>query len=118
MARDLRKVLDAGYDCADTKVANFCANLIALEPALWRFVISAGVEPTNNHAERVLRRGVLWRKISFGCQSAAGCRFVERILTVVQSLRLQHRNVLHFLIEAVHNHRAGSPLPILLPTKG
>jgi transposase len=118
VARDLRKLLDAGRRCADTKTANFCTNLVLLEPALWQFAVTEGVEPTNNHAERVLRRGVLWRKISFGCHSVAGCRFVERILTVVQTLRLQRRNVLHFLIEAVHNHRAGSSLPSLLPSKG
>src|SRR5712692_1306468 len=118
VARHLREVLDAGKDCADTKTANFCSNLVDLEPALWRFVVTDGVEPTNNHAERVLRRGVLWRKISFGCRSAAGCRFVERMLTVTQTLRLQNRNILHFLVETVHNHRAGLPIPSLMPVKG
>jgi transposase len=118
VARRLRQVLDAGCDCADSKAANFCANLIALEPALWRFVVTEGVEPTNNHAERVLRRGVLWRKSSFGCHSAAGCRFVERMLTVTQTLRLQNRNALHFLIEAVHNHRVSLPIPSLLVVEG
>lgn len=118
IARHLRKVLDAGRVCADSKTANFCTNLVDLEPALWRFVITEGVEPTNNHAERILRRGVLWRKISFGCHSAAGCRFVERMLTVTQTLRLQGRNILHFLIEAVHNHRANMPIPSLLSVEG
>ncbi len=117
-ARHLRQVLDAGRACADSKVVNFCSNLVDLEPALWRFVITEGVEPTNNHAERGLRRGVLWRKISFGCHSADGCRFVERMLTVTQTLRLQDRNILHFLIEAVHNHRANLPIPSLLPVEG
>jgi transposase len=116
-ARHLRKVLEAGCACADSKAATFCANLIAIEPALWRFVATEGVEPTNNHAERILRRGVLWRKISFGCQSVAGCRFVERMLTVTQTLRLQNRNILHFMCEAVHNHRAGLPAPSLLLEK-
>lgn len=115
VARHLRKVLDAGCSCADTRAANFCANLVALEPALWRFVVTDGVEPTNNNAERALRSGVLWRKISFGCHSAAGCRFVERMLTAVQTLRLQNRNTLHFLIEVVHNHRSNLPIPSLLP---
>ncbi len=117
-ARHLRQVLDAGRACADSKVVNFCSNLVDLEPALWRFIITEGVEPTNNHAERVLRRGVLWRKISFGCHSADGCRSVERMLTVTQTLRLQDRNILHFLIEAVHNHRANLPIPSLLPVEG
>ena len=56
---------------------------------LWTFVETEGVEPTNNHGERVLRRAVLWRRRSFGCHSAAGCRFAERILTVATTLRLQ-----------------------------
>jgi transposase len=118
VARRLRKLLDAGRHCADSKASNFCANLIALEPALWQFAVSEGVEPTNNHAERVLRRGVLWRKISFGCHSANGCRFVERMLTTVQTLRLQNRNALHFLIQAVYNHRAKLPIPSLLAADG
>jgi transposase len=50
-----------------------------------------GLEPTNNRAERVLRRALLWRRRSFGCHSAEGCRFAERILTVVQTLREQQR---------------------------
>jgi hypothetical protein len=39
------------------------------------------------------------------------------MLTVTQTLRLQQRNILHFLVEAVHNHRVGSPTPSLLPLK-
>src|SRR5207248_2955791 len=86
----------------------------AVEPALWRFVVSDGVEPTNNHAERLLRSGVLWRKTSFGCHSADGCRFVERMLTVVQTLRLQQRNVLNFLHDTLRAHRTGQALPQLI----
>jgi transposase len=115
VARDLRKLLEAGSACADSKTAAFCANLLALEIALWQFALTEGVEPTNNHAERVLRRGVLWRKRSFGCHSAAGCVFVERVLTVVQTLRLQGRQILQFMVDTVQNHRAGLPLPTLLP---
>jgi transposase len=113
-ARQLRHLLERGCACADSKAANFCANLLALEPALWRFVVTKGVEPTNNHAERVLRRGVLWRKNAFGCSSAAGCRFVERILTVVQTLRLRKRNVLPFLYNSLRAHRLGQDGPKLL----
>jgi hypothetical protein len=47
--------------------------------------------------ERALRRGVLWRKRSFGHQSESGRAFVERLLTAVGSLRLQGRNVLAYL---------------------
>jgi transposase len=77
-------------------------------------VVTEGIEPTNNHAERLLRRGVLWRKNAFGCHSAEGCRFVERLLTVVQTCRLQGRPVLRYLHDAVVAHRQGLPAPSLL----
>jgi transposase len=114
-ARQLERLLRQGRRCADTKAATFCANLLELLPAVWRFVVSAGVEPTNNHAERLLRRGVLWRKNAFGSHSVAGCRFVERLLTVVQTRRLQGRSVLGYLDEALVAHRNGLPAPSLLP---
>jgi transposase len=114
VAARLHRVLEGGCACADPRVATFCANVLAIIPALWRFVVTEGIEPTNNHAERLLRRGVLWRKNAFGCHSAEGCRFVERILTVVQTLRLQQRSVLGYLYEAVVAHRSGPPVPKLL----
>ena len=118
VAKDLHEALESGRGCADTKAATFCANLLALEPALWTFAAVEGVEPTNNHAERLLRSGVLWRKNAFGCHSEAGCRFVERMLTVVQTLRLQQRPVLDYLYRAVVAHRSGSPAPALLIPRG
>jgi transposase len=56
-----------------------------------------GIEPTNNNAERPLRRAVLWRKKSLGTQIEAGSQFVKRILTVVTSLRQQGRDILGYL---------------------
>jgi transposase len=114
-ARPLERLLRQGGRCADSKTATFCENLLELLPALWRFVVSDGVEPTNNHAERLLRRGVLWRKHAFGSHSAAGCRFVERLLTVVQTRRLQGQAVLRYLYEALVAHRNNLPAPSLLP---
>jgi transposase len=115
-ARALERVLKAGRRCAEPKAATFCANLLELLPAVWRFAVTDGVEPTNNHAERVLRRGVLWRKNAFGSHSAAGCRFVERLLTVVQTRRLQGRSVLGYLYAALVAHRKSLPTPSLLAT--
>jgi transposase len=112
--QNLKSWLEEGRACADTKTAAFCENLLSIEPALWTFVYKRGVEPTNNHAERMLRSGVLWRKISFGCHSAAGCQFVERVLTVTQTLRLQNRPVLEYLQQALSAHRLGQPAPQML----
>jgi transposase len=88
---------------------------LAVYPALWTFVVVANVEPTNNHAERVQRLAVLWRKNCFGCHSDTGCRFVERLLTVVQTLRVQTRSVFEYLKAALIAHRNGTPAPRLLP---
>jgi len=109
LARRLDRVLTAGRRCADGAAATFCDNLLALWPALWLFVVEEGVEPTNNHAERALRRGVLWRKVAQGSRSAEGCRFVERLLTAVQSLRLQGRPVLAYLTRGVALSSWGHP---------
>jgi transposase len=114
LERRLRRALLEGAFGADARVAKFCANLLHLEAALWTFAKTEGVEPTNNFMERLVRLAVLWRRRSFGCNSEAGCRFVERILTVVQSCRLRDRNTVDYLRQALHAHRAGKPCPSLL----
>jgi transposase len=112
---DVLAVLGQGRACGCAKTAATCRELLAVEESLWTFVRVEGVEPTNNHIERVLRLAVLWRKKSFGSQSEAGCRFVERLLTVVQTRRLQGRSVMDYLYEALVAHRAGLPAPKLIP---
>lgn len=110
-----RVLLEGAIVGEDKTVAAFCENLLAWEAALWTFVEVEGVEPTNNFMERLLRRAVLWRKRSFGSWSEAGCRFVERILTVVQTRRLRGENVLDYLHDALRAHRSGQTCPKLLP---
>lgn len=116
LREDVGVVLEQGRVCGCAKTAAVCRELLAVEPALWTFAWHEGVEPTNNHAERMLRPAVLWRKGSFGCTSEGGCRFVERMLTVVQTLRVQQRPVLAYLEQALRAHRNGLPAPKLLPT--
>jgi transposase len=115
VCNELRQTLESGGRCTDKRVGLFCRKILAIYPALWTFTRIDGVEPTNNHAERTLRLAVIWRKISFGSHSDEGCRFAERILTVVQTLRLQKRNVMNYLEEAFATHRNGQPIPSLLP---
>lgn len=112
--RALRRWLRKGTRCPESKTATFCQNLLDLEPALWTFLYRDGVEPTNNHVERLVRTAVLWRKIAFGCHSDTGCRFVERMLTVVGTLRLQKRPVLAFLENSLRAHRDGRKPPKLI----
>src|SRR5262249_55579530 len=94
--------------------AGRCREILKLASALWTFVDVEGVEPTNNAAERAIRSAVLWRKGSFGTHSAAGSRFVERILTVAATLRQQGRNVVDFVTRACEAALHGQPAPSLL----
>jgi transposase len=71
---------------------------------LWVFLMAEGVSPTNNHAERMLRFAVTWRKRSQGVVSEKGCRWVERILTLRQTCRLQSRKLFPVLVDAVGSY--------------
>jgi transposase len=111
----VKELLDEGGECAHAKTRRTCRQIRMVEAALWTFVRMKGVEPTNNAAERALRRAVLWRRKSFGTQSAEGSRFVERILTVVTSLRQQGRDVLEYLRAACASPRGADRSICLLP---
>lgn len=94
------QLLRLGTECSHDKTAGTCRDILKREEALWTFIEQEGVVPTNNFAEQQIRPAVLWRKSSFGTQSEQGSRFVERLMTVVASLKLQERNVLDYLVEA------------------
>ena len=97
------------------KTVRTCRQLLKVEPALWLFVEVEGVEPTNNAAERAIRPAVIWRRTSFGSQTQTGSTFVARMLTVVTSLNLQHRNILEFMTDAVSAARNDTPATSLIP---
>jgi transposase len=62
-----------------------------------------------------LRPAVLWRKGSFGSDSAAGSRFAECMLTVAATCRQQGRRLLDFLGAAGEAALQGTAPPSLLP---
>ena len=96
------------------KLIGMCEPLYDHRDWLWTFLDVEGVEPTNNVSERALRPAVIWRKLSFGTQSARGSRFVETILTVVETCHRQSRNSFEYLTAAMQAHFAGQPAPSLL----
>jgi len=104
-----------GEKSARARTARTCRELLKVEEALWLFVSVEGIEPTNNAAERALRPAVIWRRTSFGTQSAEGSQFVARMLTVMLTLRAQQRPVLEYLTAACQAARHGLPAPSLLP---
>ncbi|UCC50569.1 MAG: IS66 family transposase [Anaerolineaceae bacterium] len=112
---DVHNLLQIGTFLKTSKTRNTCRNILKVEVALWTFVDREGIEPTNNAAERALRRSVIWRRRSFGSQSEAGSRFVERMQTAVITLRQQKRDVLGFLTQACQAAISGTDPPSLLP---
>jgi transposase len=111
----LREDLLRGAACASSKTAGTCRELLSGETHLWTFVRVGGIEPTNNDAERALRHGVIYRKISGGTDGEAGSRFVERMLSVVATCRQQDLNVLDYLTRCYQAHLDGQPAPALIP---
>ena len=108
------EALEAGTLKLCGKQAGMCQHILARVDHLWTFLNHEGVEPTNNASERSLRHAVIWRKLSFGTQSANGSRFVETLLSVIETCRQQNRHVFAFVTEAVQAHFNAAPAPKLL----
>ena len=114
----VRRVVDAlllrGALSGNERLVGMCRELYAHRDWLWTFLDHDGVEPTNNASERSLRHAVIWRKLSFGTQSERGSRFVETMLSVIETCRQQNRNVFAFETTAVEAHFARRAAPLLL----
>jgi transposase len=121
MRRNIRRLqyplweaLEDGQRCRHAPTSALCGDLFDRFDQLWLFLEHPGVEPTNNAAERALRHAVIWRKLSFGTKSDGGSRFVERLLSVIETCRQQDRAVLPFVTQAVERHFAHRRAPSLL----
>jgi transposase len=112
----IENLLLRGVFSGNRLFVGMCRELYDHRDWLWTFLDQDGVEPTNNAAERSLRHAVIWRKLSFGTQSAAGSRFVETMLTVIETCRQQVRDVFAYVTNAITAHIAGEPHPTL-PTR-
>lgn len=114
--REVNGLLLRGVFSGNPRLTGMCDELHKHRGWLWTFVDHQGVEPTNNTAERAIRPAVIYRKLSFGTQSASGSRFIERMLSVSETCRLQQRSIFGYLTTAVQAHFYGQPVPSLLPT--
>ncbi len=112
--RRVERLLLRGMQSNNSDVRGTCRELYEHRQWLWTFLYHDGVEPTNNAGERSLRHAVIWRKLPFGTQSIAGSRFVETMLTVIETCRQQRRNTFAFVVAAVEAHLARHSPPSLL----
>jgi len=108
------RLCEQHLDSNDEEVRVLATALFQHCDRLFVFLEHPGVEPTNNSAERALRHAVIWRKGSFGNQSANGEVATARLLTVARTCVIQRRNALEFLTDSVRRHRTGQPALSLL----
>lgn len=113
----LRAALGRGEGCGCAKTAGTCRELLDREVSLFVFAFSPGVEPTNNAAERAVRHGVLWRKLSHGPKSEPGAAYLGHIWSVVETCRQHGTNVWAYLAACVEAADHGRRLPDLLPAQ-
>lgn len=110
----IESLLLRGIFSGNPLFAGMCDELHRGRANLWTFVDVEGIEPTNNAAERALRHAVIWRKLSFGTQSHSGSRFVETMLTVIETCRQQGRNAFAYVTQAIERRLAGEQVQNLL----
>ena len=114
----LQNQLLDGYANGSDELSGLCERLLDCFSKLWTFSKFTDVDPTNNLAERDLRRVVLWRKKSYGTRSDRGKRFVERISSVTQTLRKTSLNIFSYLQEAVSDFYNGKSPQLINPAYG
>lgn len=112
--KEIEGLLLRGVFSGNPRLSGMCSELYDHRRWLWTFLNHQGVEPTNNASERSLRHAVIWRKLSFGTQSAGGSRFVETMLTVIETCRQQSRDVFDFVTSSLQAHFTAQPNPSLL----
>lgn len=95
------------------ELSDLCDRLWESKDKLWTFSNYIDVEPTNNLAERDLRKLVIWRKKSYGTRSNRGKNFVEKISSVAGTVKKAKDNVFNFIARAVKAFYANQTAPLI-----
>jgi hypothetical protein len=97
---------------AEERIAN---RLRKQRPHLLTFLHEAGVDPTNNQAERQLRPAVIARKLSCGNRSEAGARTQAILASLAATCAQQGRDFTEKLAECLR--LSGAPPPDWFPSQ-
>ncbi len=112
--RRIGELLEQGsYTDPVLKASRFCKNLLENFDALWTFLDTEHVEPTNNHAERSLRPLVIWRKKYFFTRSDYGSEYVARTASINITCKLQGKSSFSILSQLMQNHFAKKEVSLL-----
>lgn len=77
------------------------------------FLEEPGISFNNNLCERQIRPNVIIRNRSFQNRSPKGAQAHEALMSLLQTLRLQHTSPVTFLKQAYVAHRQGNSTPLL-----
>lgn len=97
------------------KAQGTAKDLLRQWDSLWTYLQHDNVTPTNNEAERCIRKAVIWRKVSLGVESDDGARFVERMLTLAGTARRRVIGLLDWVTSAIQASLKGESPPAFRP---
>jgi transposase len=80
---------------------------------MFQFLRDPSIDWNNNRAERMIRPNVIYRNRSYGNRSDRGAEAHGTIMSLMQTLRLQGKNVTENLRNAFLRHRQGITTPQL-----
>ena len=93
----------------DNRTGEACRRLLRDNSKLWTFLRMTGVPMTNNAAERTIRPYVIWRKISFFCQSHRGNQFRPMLLSLIETCKRLNINSYQALRTICHQGLISHP---------
>ncbi len=92
----------------DEKSRKLVNRLIDYQTALFTCLDAPGIPPDNNHAERVLRKVVVQRKISGGNRSPTHAVIHAKLMSVIETLRLEDGDFVANLQQLIQAGIAGN----------
>jgi transposase len=116
LRHDILEALIDSTDGTHSRTAETCRRLSNQCYSLFLFAHADGVSPTNNAAERSLRRAVIFRKLSFGTESTSGSKTLAVVMSVLETCRRLGRDPLACITTAVTHQFQNQPAPTLLGT--
>ena len=99
--------------CRDKDARRLQARMRRHAGELTTFLWVAGVDGTNNRAERAIRPAVITRKISGGHRSSAGAQAVADVTSVLRTCALQARDFVATGLEILRRRHLQIPHPVL-----
>ncbi len=117
LRRCFENELEQGKSLPMQQYAGRCERLLKDQAMLWTFLQADNIPLTNNDAERRLRGYVLWRKGSYGVRSHRGELFRARILSFVETCKLQKLSVFTALRTVISAVIQRKPYPDVFQTE-